>query len=150
MPCNFSCVTVVWHVQSKNLTKFISCLPTTITTTCFAITALASLLDIDHNIFTPPVIMLTSFSSSCRCWMIGPPSPQLFLNVIGAQHPFPHWQLEPGRRYGITSIASGLLMWAAISSIVYPHSSSFDIAGTTFHADLESLVGQHDHSFTPT
>ena len=39
----------------------LSCLPTTTTTTCFAITALASLLDIDHDIFTPPVIMLNIF-----------------------------------------------------------------------------------------
>ena len=34
----------------------LSRLPTT--TICFAITVLASLLDIDHDILTPPVIML--------------------------------------------------------------------------------------------
>ena len=67
------------------------CLLTTTTTTCFALTALTSLFDIDHDIFTPPVMCarhLLAHHADVGC-QLNPPSPQLFLNTIGAQHPFP-------------------------------------------------------------
>ena len=55
----------------------LSCLPTTTTITCFAITALALY---DHDIFTPPVMCarhLLVHHADVGC-QLDPPSPQLF------------------------------------------------------------------------
>jgi hypothetical protein len=51
---------VMFNPRTAIVGCHLSCPPTTTTTTttCFAITVLASLLVIDHNILTPPVIML--------------------------------------------------------------------------------------------
>ena len=149
MPHNFLWVMVVWHVQFKNGNYWTS--------------QNSYLLSSHHyhwhyllrNHCAPLSIWHWPWHPLMCAWHllahhadVGCQLDQLFPNMIGAQHPFP--QLEPGGRHDITSIASDLFLWAATSSIIYCHSSLFDLADMTFHADLVGLVGQHDHSFMPT
>ena len=99
---------------------------------------LASLLDIDHDILTQPVIILDILPTlddwTRRCSNC--PRTQLVTSYPGTVALSPLLQAY---------CCELLPLQCRLSSII-----AIDLVDTAFHADLESLVGQHDHSFTPT